>query len=205
MSQSSLFSCTFITVWWYQMIAPHSKNNRLLTPSGIRCFTPAEINVSHFAGTFLTIFFWTREMLSGFIQSYSERHCVENYCRNAQIQLTVPQDSFALLLQPTYLTIAVTEPWYRVATLAFSTSLNTDRFWFPIWLSRANKQHWPKFWLPMDHPISASLSLIDFNKMPALHFPMLNVADPPSVLSFSYLNLTWLNAQCFTERQQSLR
>lgn len=60
----------------------------------------------------------------------------------------------------------------------------------------------------MDHPISASLSLIGFihfNKMPALRFPVLNVADPLSVLSFSYLNLTWLNAQRYTERQQSLR
>lgn len=60
----------------------------------------------------------------------------------------------------------------------------------------------------MDHPISASLSLIGFihfNKMPALRFPVLNVADPLSVLSFSYLNLTWLSAQLFTERQQSLR
>lgn len=60
----------------------------------------------------------------------------------------------------------------------------------------------------MDHPISASLSLIGFihfNKMPALRFPVLNVADPLSVLSFSYLNLTWLNAQRYTERQKSLR
>lgn len=60
----------------------------------------------------------------------------------------------------------------------------------------------------MDHPISASLTLIGFihfNKMPALRFPVLNVADPLSVLSFSYLNLTWLNAQRYTERQQSLR
>lgn len=60
----------------------------------------------------------------------------------------------------------------------------------------------------MDHPISASLSLIGFihfNKMPASRFSVLNVADPLSVLSFSYLNLTWLNAQRYTERQQSLR
>ncbi len=93
-------------------------------------------------------------------------------------------------------------------TLAFSTSLNTDHFWSPIWLYRANKQHCPNFWLLMDHPFSASLSLIGFihfNTMPMLHFPVLNVADPLSVLSFSYLNLTWLNAQCFMERQQFLR
>lgn len=142
--------------------------------------------------------FWTRKMLSGFIQSYDERHWVENYSRKTQksgsLFLRIHLHFFYYILYP----------WYRAATFSsFNSSLLVSHLTIP-----ANKQDCPTFWLPMDHPISASLTLIGFihfNKMPALRFPMLNVSDPLSVLSFSYLNLTWLNAQRYTERQQSLR
>lgn len=145
--------------------------------------------------------FWTRKLLSGFIQSYDERHWVENYSRKTQnpAHCSLGFICTSYILYPT-----TTEPWYRAATFSsFNSSLLVSYLTIP-----ANKQDCPTFWLPMDHPISASLTLIGFihfNKMPALRFPVLNVSDPLSVLSFSYLNLTWLNAQRYTERQQSLR
>lgn len=140
------------------MIAPHSKNNAADSPwhqIRIWCLTLAEINMSHFAGTCLTlnhILLNKRDAL----RFHSELQWKALSGNPFQKSSNLAQDSFALLLQPTYQTITVTEPLIQSTTLAFSTSLNTDHFWSPIWLYRANKQHCPNFWLPMDHPISAS-------------------------------------------------
>lgn len=83
-STAALSSCRFITAWWYQMIAPHCRNNRLLPllasyPNLTSHSSRRDISMSPFARTCppQTTFFWKAALLLEWKMNMQGKfHCI---------------------------------------------------------------------------------------------------------------------------------
>lgn len=113
-SEPTLFSPRFITVWWYQMIAP--------APKTIGCWIPLASDpnlMSHSCRNQYESLCWNMSDSLNHIllnkrdalRFHSELQWKALSGNPFQKSSNLAQDSFALLLQPTYQTI--TELWYR--------------------------------------------------------------------------------------------